>query len=71
MDPKLLWLVLLIILTLVQIVLLLVKRNGNKKRHVPGNPGYGERIGILEKGQELIEGRLTRIEGKLNGWIKQ
>lgn len=50
MDPKLLWLVLLIILTLVQIVMLLVK---NRKTNNPGK--YGERIAALEKGQEEIE----------------
>lgn len=27
---------------------------------------YGERIATLEKGQELIEERLGKIEGKLN-----
>jgi len=60
MDPKLLWLVFLIILSLVQIVFLLVKTRKN-------NPGkYGERISALEKGQREIERRLEKIEGKLN-----
>ena len=31
------------------------------------NPGYGERIAALEKGQENIEDRLERIEKKVNG----
>lgn len=31
------------------------------------NPGYGERIAKLEKGQEEIEGRLERIESGING----
>lgn len=31
------------------------------------NPGYGERIAALEKGQENIEDRLERIENKVNG----
>lgn len=67
MDPKLLWLVLLIILSLVQIILLLVKN-----RKASNNPGkYGERIAALEKGQGYIEARLERIEQKLNGIQKK
>ncbi len=39
-----------------------------KKLFVKGNnPGYGERIAALEKGQENIEDRLERIENKVNG----
>lgn len=61
MDPKLLWLVFLIILSLVQIVFLLVKA---KKIDNPGK--YGERIAALEKGQGEIERRLEKIEEKMN-----
>jgi len=67
-DPKLLWLILLIIFTLVQIILLLVK-NKKEKANNPGN--YGERIGRLEKGQEIIEARLKRIDGILNGTYRK
>ena len=55
MDPKLVWFAFLIIMSLVQTILLLVKLKTSKANDTPqnsgksGNPGnYGERISSLE-----------------------
>jgi hypothetical protein len=61
-DAKILWLIFLTILTLANGIYLALKIIAAKK----SNPGYGERIATLEKGQKDIEGRLDRIENKMN-----
>jgi hypothetical protein len=61
-NPKILWLIFLTLLSLANGIYLALKIIAAKK----SNPGYGERIATLEKGQEDIEKRLDRIEGILN-----
>jgi hypothetical protein len=61
-DAKILWLIFLTILTLANGIYLALKIIASRK----SNPGYGERIATLEKGQADIEKRLDRIEGILN-----
>lgn len=62
MEPKLLWLIFLSFLTLSNAVVMALKIIAGRKN----NPGHGERIAALEKGQEEIERRLEKIEKQLN-----
>lgn len=61
------WLIVLTLASIINIWMKMAeKRNSKKKDCKTDNPGHGERIATLEKGQENIEERLDRIEDKLN-----
>jgi len=63
MNGQILWLFMLIIMTLAQVILLIV-RSAQRKRNNPGN--YGERIATLEAKINNVEKDIEEIKKKLN-----